>query len=44
MERFFPFAQLSAEQLRDLYCDVRKVGKLIVEYDQPGVEGRYEIL
>ncbi|KAA6318258.1 hypothetical protein EZS27_031714 [termite gut metagenome] len=43
MERFFSLAHLTVEQLCELYRDARKVGKLIVEYDQPGVEGTYEI-
>jgi hypothetical protein len=43
MERFFPLKHLTVEQLRDLYRDACKVGKLLVEYDQPGVEGHYEV-
>lgn len=43
MERFFPLGHLTTEQLRDLYRDASKVGKLLVEYDQPGVEGHYEV-
>ena len=43
MERFFPLKHLTVGQLRDLYRDACKVGKLLVEHDQPGVEGHYEI-
>lgn len=43
MERFFPLGHLTTKQLRDLYRDACKVGKLLVEYDQPGVEGHYEV-
>lgn len=43
MERFFPLNHLTVEQLRDLYRDACKVGKLLVEYDQPGAEGYYEV-
>ncbi len=43
MERFFLLKHLTVEQLRELYCDACKVGKLLVEYDQPGVEGHYEV-
>lgn len=43
MERFFPLNHLTVEQLRDLYRDAYQVGKLLVEYDQPGVEGHYEV-
>lgn len=43
MERFFPLGHLTTEQLRDLYRDVCQVGKLLVEYDQPGIEGHYEV-
>lgn len=43
MERFFPLNHLTAEQLRELYRDACKVGKLLVEYDQPGAEGHYEV-
>jgi hypothetical protein len=43
MERFFPLNHLTVEQLRDLYRDACQVGKLLVEYDQPGIEGHYEV-
>ncbi len=43
MERFFSLKHLTIEQLRNLYRDACKVGKLLVEYDQPGVEGHYEV-
>lgn len=43
MERFFPLNHLTVEQLRDLYRDACQVGKQLVEYDQPGVEGHYEV-
>jgi hypothetical protein len=43
MERFFPLNHLTVEQLHDLYRDACKVGKLLVEYDQPGAEGHYEV-
>jgi hypothetical protein len=43
MERFFPLKHLTVEQLRDLYRDACKVGKLLIEYDKPGMEGHYEI-
>ncbi|OJU36924.1 MAG: hypothetical protein BGN96_04285 [Bacteroidales bacterium 45-6] len=43
MERFFPLNHLTAEQLHDLYRDACKVGKRLVEYDQPGEEGHYEV-
>ena len=43
MERFFSLNHLTVEQLRDLYRDACIVGKLLVEYDQPGVEGHYEV-
>ena len=43
MERFFPLKHLAVEQLRDLYRDACKVGKLLIEYDQPGTEGHYGI-
>jgi hypothetical protein len=43
MERFFPLKHLTAEQLRDLYRDARKVGKLMVEYDKPGEQEYYAI-
>lgn len=43
MERFFPLNHLTVEQLRDLYRDACQVGKLLVEYDQPGIKGHYEV-
>jgi len=43
MERFFPLKHLTVEQLRDLYRDACKVGRLLIEYDKPGTEGHYEI-
>ena len=43
MERFFPLKHLTEGQLRDLYRDACKVGKLLVEHDKPGVEGHSEI-
>lgn len=43
MERFFPLEHLTTGQLRRMYRDARKLGKLLIEYDQPGVEGHYEL-
>lgn len=43
MERFFSLEHLTAEQLHDLYRDASRVGKLIVQYDKPGVQEYYEI-
>ena len=43
MERFFPLKHLEVEQLCDLYRDACNVGKLLIEYDQPGMEEHYEI-
>lgn len=43
MERFFPLNHLAVEQLCDLFRDACKVGKLLVEYDQLGAEGHYEV-
>ena len=35
MELFFSLSHLTVEQLRDLYLDATRVGKLLVEYDKP---------
>ncbi|MEA4808671.1 hypothetical protein SDC9_32346 [bioreactor metagenome] len=43
MERFFPLKHLTVEQLRDLYRDACKVGRLLVEYDKPGEQEYKEI-
>ncbi len=43
MERFFSLSHLTAEQLRSLYLDAVKVGKLLIEYDRPREEGHYDI-
>lgn len=43
MERFFSLKHLTVEQLRDLFHDACQVGKLLVEHDQPGAEGYYDV-
>ena len=43
MERFFSLNHLSIQRLYDLYREAYKVGKQIIEYDEPGIEGHHEI-
>jgi hypothetical protein len=43
MERFYPLFDFTTEQLCELFTDACKVGTLLVEYDEPGEEGHYEI-
>lgn len=43
MERFFSLKHLTVEQLRDLFRDACQLGKLLVEYDQPGAEGHCDV-
>jgi hypothetical protein len=43
MEQFFSLGYLTREQLRELYRDACKVGKLLIEYDRPDREGHYEM-